>query len=86
MKNRLMMGRVGKCIVCPFRKKELCKCIGYVLSKFSYGKKGHKLWSEIPKDFGNKPPTEIQIYVCGNTNLYKVCCDLYRTFYIYDFH
>ena len=31
-------------------------------------------------------PTKLQRDVCGNTDLYKVCCELYRHFYIYDCH
>ena len=31
-------------------------------------------------------PPKIRRDVCGNTDLYKLCCALYYTFYIYDFH
>ena len=86
MKNCLMMSEENKRLVLPFRRQEFWKCIGYVLSSVTCGKKGHNIWSEIPKYFGNKTPTKPQKYVCGNTDLYKVCCDFYRPFYIYDCH
>ena len=76
----------GKRIVRIFRRQEFCKCIGCVISVVDYGKRGHKLWSEIPKFVGNKAPIKLKIDVCGDTDLYKVCRDLYRNFYIYDFH
>ena len=31
-------------------------------------------------------PIKLQRDFCRNTNLYKVCCDQYRHFYIYAFH
>ena len=73
----------GGGVVCPFRRKEFWKCIGFVLSAVAYGNKVQKLWSEIPKYFGNKAPTKLQRDVRGNTNLYKACCDHHRHFYIY---
>ena len=38
------------------------------------------------KYFGNKAPTKLRRDVRGNTDLYKICCDLYRPFYIYACH
>ena len=81
-----MMSRGKKWLVRPFTRKEFYKCIGCILSEVTYVKKGHKLWSEIPKYFGKKPPTKFQIYVRGNTDMHKVCCDLYHNYYCYDFH
>ena len=52
MKNRVTMDGGGKRLVCPLKSQEFWKCIGCILSAVTYGKKGHKLWSEIPKDFG----------------------------------
>ena len=49
MKNHFTMGGGGKRLVLPFKRRELWKCIGCVLSEVTYGKRGHKLWSEIPK-------------------------------------
>ena len=86
MKNHLVMSGGGKLIVRPFRRQEFCKCIGCVLLEVNYGKKGHNIWSEIPESFGNKASTKLRRDVRGNTDLYKVCCDLYQTFYIYAFH
>ena len=85
-KNHFMMEGGGKRIVSPFRRKEFCKFIGCVLSEVAYGKKGHKLWSEIPKSFGRTAPTKLRRDVHEYTNLNKVCCDHYRHFYIYACH
>ena len=49
MKNCVMVGDEGKRLVCTFKRQELCKCIGRILSEVTYGKKVHKLWSELPK-------------------------------------
>ena len=56
-KNRLTMGGGGKRIVIPFRRQEIWKCIGCVLSEVTYKKKLHKLWSEIPKASCSMAPT-----------------------------
>ena len=71
MKNRFTMDGGGKRLVCPFRRQEFWKCIGYILFSVTCGKKLHKLRSEIPKYFGNKAPTKPRRYVLGNTDLYK---------------
>ena len=86
IKNRLKMGGGWKRVIRPFRRQELWKCIGCVLSAVTYGKKRQNIWSEIPKYFCNKAPTTLQRGVCRNNNVYKVCCDLYCPFYIYNFH
>ena len=52
--NLLTMGGGGKLIVCPFRRQEFCKCGGCIILAVKYGRKGHKLWSEITKYFGNR--------------------------------
>ena len=49
----------GKGVVCPFIRQELCKYIGSVISEVTYEKKGHKLWSDIPKYFCKKPTTKL---------------------------
>ena len=59
MKNRFTMDGGGNQIVHPLIRQELCKCIGCVLSEFTYGKKGHNIWSEIPKYFGRAAPTKL---------------------------
>ena len=82
MKNRLMMGGGGGYIVYSFRKKYLWGFISFVISEVTYGKKGQRLWVEIPKYFGNKAPTKLQRDFRGNTDLYKVCCYNYCPFYI----
>ena len=46
----------------------------------------NKFWSEISKYSGNMAPTKPQRYVCGNNDLYKVCCAYYLYFYIYACH
>ena len=86
IKNFVAMDGGGKWLVLTFKRQELWKCIGCILSKVTYEKKGQKLWSEIPKSFSYKAPPKLRIYVCGNTDLYKVCCDHYRHFYIYAYH
>ena len=86
MKNRFKMGGGGKGVVRHFRSQEFWKYIGCIISEVTYRKKGHKRWSEIRKYFGKKAPTKLQRGVCGNTDLYKVCCDIYRHFYIYACH
>ena len=75
-----MVGGGGKRIVRPVRRQDLWKCIGCVLSEVIYGNKGQKLWIELPKHYGKMEPTKPQIYFDGNTNLYKVCHDIYCDF------
>ena len=82
MKNHVTMDGGGKCLVRPFRRQDIWKCIGFVPSTVTYGKRGHILWSEIPKGFCRSAPTKLRRDVRVNTNLYKVCCDHYRHFYI----
>ena len=84
MKNFFTMDGVGKRLVFTFRRQDLCKCIGCVLSAVDYGKKGKHIWSEIPKDFCRTSPTKLRRDVRGNTDFYKVCCDHYHCFYIYS--
>ena len=57
--------------------------LGVFLSAVTYGKKGCKLWSEVPKGFGKYENLTLQRDVCGTTYLYKVCCAHYRRLYIY---
>ena len=86
MKNCVTVGGGRKRILCPFIRQQFWKGIGCVILAVTYGKKGQKLWSELPKYSGNIAPTELRRVVRGNTNLYKVCCDLYCTIYIYACH
>ena len=86
MNNHVTVSGGGKRLVRPFRRQEFWKCIGCVLSAVTYGKKGKKLWIELPKYSGNMAPTKIQRDVHGNTDLYKICCDIYCNFYIYACH
>ena len=58
--NRVKMNGGGKGLVLPFKRQEFWKCIGCVLSAVTYGKKGHKLWSEIPKYFGKMENPKLQ--------------------------
>ena len=50
MKNRLMMSGVNKLLVHIFTRQNFWKCIGYIISAVTSGKKFHKLWIEIPKN------------------------------------
>ena len=86
MKNRFTVDGGGKQLVRPLKMQEFCKFIGCVLLAVTYGKKGHEIWSEIPKASCRIVPTKLQRDFCGNTHLYKVCCDNYHHFYIYACH
>ena len=52
MNNCVTTNGGGKRLVCPFKRQDLWKRIGYILSSVTYGNKVHKLWSELPKSFG----------------------------------
>ena len=86
MKNCVMIGGGGKRMVSPFRGQDFWICIGCVLSAVNYGKKGNNILNELTKYFGKKATTKLQKYVHGNTNFYKMCCDIYHSFYIYACH
>ena len=86
LKNCFTVDGGDKGFIFTFRRQEFWKCIVYVLLAVTYGKKGPKLWSKIRKCFGRMVTTKIPRYVCGNTDLYKVCCVYYCHFYIYAFH
>ena len=86
MKNRFTIDGGGKWLVRTFKKKEFLKYIGCFILAVTYGKKGHNIWSEIPKDSCRMAPTKLRRYVLGNTDLYKVCYDHNFHFYIYDCH
>ena len=59
IKNPYTMNGRGKGLVCPFNRKEFWKFIGYILLVVTYGKKGNKLWIEIPKYSGKMASTEL---------------------------
>ena len=86
MKDLVTMNEGGKRVVCLFKMQEFWKCFGFILLAVTYGKKGHKLWSEIAKYFGNMENPNLRRDVYGNTNLFKVCCAYYRHFYICACH
>ena len=88
MKNRILMSGVKERLRLfhHFTRQELWKCIGCILSTAAYGMKGHKLWSEITRTVGKNPPTKLHRYVRGNTDIHKLCCDLYRPYYCYACH
>ena len=48
MKNRVTKNGGGKRLVSPFKRQQFWKFIGFILLEVTYGKKGHKLWSELP--------------------------------------
>ena len=83
MKNLFTMDGGGKRLVCPFKSQELWKCIGRVILGVNYGNKGHKMWSEMTKSSCRMETTKLRRDVRRNTDLYKVCCDHYRHFYIH---
>ena len=86
IKNRYNMNGGGKRLVRTFNRKEFWKCIGCILLAVTYGKKGHKLWSEIPKYSGKMASTKLRRDVLVNTDLYRVCCARYCHLYIYACH
>ena len=86
IKNHYTINGGGRWLVRPFKRQEFWKCIGCILSVGTYGKKGHKLWSKIPKYSGNMAPTKLRRDVCGNTNLYKAYWAQFCHFYIYACH
>ena len=57
--NRYTMNGLGKGLVCPFNSQELWKFIGCIIFVVTYGKKGNKIWIEIPKYSGKMAPTEL---------------------------
>ena len=86
MNNLVTKNGGRKRSVCPFKRQEFYKCIVCIISAVTYGKKGRKLWSEVPKSFGKYVNPKLRRDFCGNTDLYKVCCAHYRHFYIYACH
>ena len=86
IKNHYTMNGGGKRLVRPFKKEEFWKCIGCIVSEFTFGNKGHMIWSDILKPSCRMAPPKLQRYVRENTNLYKVCCAQYCHFYIYACH
>ena len=46
------------------------------------GRKGTSFGLNYQKSCGKMAPTKLGRDVRGNSNLYKVFCDIYRTFYI----
>ena len=86
IRNRFTINGGGKRLVRPFKRQEFWKCIDCIISTVTYGKKGHKLWSEIPTASFRMAPPKIQRYVRVNTDLYKVCCAHCRLFYMYVCH
>ena len=59
LKNCFTMYGGWRRLVCPFRRQQFSKCIGCVLSAFTYWKKGHKLWIETQKAYFMMSPTEL---------------------------
>ena len=86
MKNRVTINGEGKRLVRPFKSHVLWKCIGCTLSVVTYGKKLHKLWSEIQKPFSKMENTKQERGFFVNTDLYKVYCAHYFHFYTYACH
>ena len=78
-KNHLDNSEGKTRLVCTFRRQEFCKCIVCIILSVTYENKGHKLWGETPIFVGNKSQNKLHIDFCGNTDLHKVCCDIYHT-------
>ena len=73
MKNLLENYGGKKWLDCSFRRQELWKCIGCILSVVTYEKKGHNLWSETTKTFGEKPQTKSKRDIFEKTYFIWVC-------------
>ena len=86
MKNLVTMNGGWERLVFRFKRQEFWKYISCIILAVTYGKKGKNICIEIPKYFGNVKKPKLRRDVIGNTNLYKVCCDIYRNFYIYACH
>ena len=86
VRNHFTVNGGGKRLVRPFNRQELYKFIVCILSAVTYGKKGHKIWIEIPKYSCRMAPLKLQRDIRVNTNLYKVCCSHYCHFHIYACH
>ena len=86
MMNLVTMNGGWERLVCRFKRQEFWKCISCIILAVTYGKKGTNIWIEIQKSFGNVEKPKLRRDVLGNTNLYKVCCDIYCNFYIYACH
>ena len=88
MNNYLLISGLKKRLhlVRHFTRKEFCKCIGCILSVITYGKRRHKIWSEIQRTVVKNLPTKLHRDVRGNTDIHKVCCDIYFTYYCYACH
>ena len=84
MKSCVTLNGGGKRQVQKFKSQEFWKCISCILSAFTYGNKGRKIWSEVPKGLGKYENLTLRIDVHGTTDLYKVCCTHYCHLYIYD--
>ena len=52
MNNCVTTNWGGKRLVRPFKRQQIWKCIGCILLEVTYRKKGHKIWSEVPKYLG----------------------------------
>ena len=59
-KNRITLNGGGKRQFKNFTRQELWKCIGFILSSVTYGKKGRKLWSEVSKCVGKHENLTLQ--------------------------
>ena len=64
IKNSYTMNGGGKGLVCPFKSQDFWKCIGYILSAFTYGNKAQKLWSDILKAYFRIVPPKLRRDVC----------------------
>ena len=83
MKNCVTLNGGGKRQVKNFTRQEFWKCIGCILSAVNYGKKGHKLWSEVSKGVGKYYNMKLRRDVRGTTYLHKVCYALICHLFFY---
>ena len=83
MNNCLLIygGKKQLRLVRNLKRQVFWKCIRCILSEVMYRNKGNTIWSETPITVDKKPPTKLHRYVHGNTDIHRVCCDIYCTYY-----
>ena len=74
-----------KRFVYPFRGNNFWKCIWYILSAVTYGKKGHKIWGKTKIYVSKKAHTKLHRDVSEKTDLLREIFYLYCPHYYYSF-
>ena len=69
---------MSKQVVQRFSKKYFWKCIGWIISEMTYGKKWYRILGETREHENGKVKCKIQRYICGKIYLQKVINHLYH--------